>query len=555
MNAENHVNVIVGAASGVLTVTIEDHRAHVLEAFEQSEGRETELATAAWTVGTAAMHQAFGLASHARLDEVGRDILAGVDEQLSQWTETTTMHLTQVLMKYFDPTDGDLASRLERFVADDGELSAMLQSSLAPQQSLLATTLAEKVGEHSPVFKLLDPDHADGVVRQLEKRLEDALRSTSLSFSSALDPGVPTSPLGRFLTDLRVELKRTTEDRDAQLKLIASQLDAGDANSLLSQLVARTTQAQQQLQQAINPAQPGSPLAVVRDSLVKLLTDAAEEQRRMAVESRTSQQAFQARVIEFLSEARARQNERDRGPRGGRDFEEALTEFVASAVGTAPVVCDPCGTRTGALPGRKTGDVVLRFTQESAYAGAAVVIEAKRDASYSMARILEEAQRARQNRRSNACVFVLCAERAGPGIPAFSRHGRDVVVRWTPECPDHDAYLHAALHLGLALAASEATAADPRDLEALGELEDRIGRELRRLALMEKQCDTIERAAAKVRHETVVGRKKLGVMLERSQAAMRAVGHRRPEVGAAGNVEPITLTGDVVAEPVEGAAK
>ncbi len=561
MNAENHVTATVAEDGREVVVTIRDRREHIRDTLLAEDGRDHERATAAWTVGTAALHQACGLAASAQLDEVGTDLLNTVDEQLSAWTNATTSRLAEELKTYFDPDSGELSARLGSFLADDGELAAVLRAHVSPEESVLATTLAQTVGAHSPVFRLLDPDHAQGVVQQLEKRIGEVLRERNQGFVTALDPAVPTSPLARFLADLQERLKRSAEDRESQLRTIAAQLDAGDDGSLLSQLVRRTGEAQRDLREAINPERPGSPLAVVRDSLVRLLTEATEEQRRTAKESRTSQEQFQHQVIEFLTEARARRGERDRSPAAGRDFEAALLDFVASSVAGAPIACDPCGTRTGAVSGRKVGDIVLRFTDESAYAGSGVVIEAKRDGSYSVARILEEAALARQNRLCGASVFVIAAERAPAGVPRFARHGQDVIVVWSPDDDDLAAYLHAALQLGLALAAMDASEADPKDLEALGELEERIGLELRRLATVDKHCETIERAVAKVRHEASVGRKKLGVMLERAQSAMRAVRIDRPRMGPDGRVAPVVLPHGSLefargtAKRAEGAAK
>jgi hypothetical protein len=52
------------------------------------------------------------------------------------------------LRKFFDPQDGQVTQRLAAFVDDQGVLAHLLDKYLAPQNSVLAQTLARQVGEY-----------------------------------------------------------------------------------------------------------------------------------------------------------------------------------------------------------------------------------------------------------------------------------------------------------------------------------------------------------------------------------------------------------------------
>jgi hypothetical protein len=76
---------------------------------------------------------------------------------------------------------------------------------------------------------------------------------------------------------------------------------------------------------------------------------------------------------------------------------------------------------------------VVRFTSESALHGSAVVLEAKRDNSYTIARALDEMEVARANREAGAGVFIMAASHALEGFPRLARYGQDLLV--APEGP------------------------------------------------------------------------------------------------------------------------
>jgi hypothetical protein len=68
------------------------------------------------------------------------------------------------------------------------------------------------------------------------------------------------------------------------------------------------------------------------------------------------------------------------------------------------------------------GDVVVHFTEESAFSGCKLVIEAKHDRSYTVAKSLEELETARKNRGASVGLFVMSSSHAPMGYPSFARY-------------------------------------------------------------------------------------------------------------------------------------
>jgi hypothetical protein len=114
-----------------------------------------------------------------------------------------------------------------------------------------------------------------------------------------------------------------------------------------------------------------------------------------------------------------------------------------------------------------------------------------RDATYTVQKALDELDAARKNRDAAAGVFVMARSHASDLFPRFARYGNNVIVTWDDQDPAADAYLHAALLLGMGLVTRTRTTGDAGDIAALRDIESRIEMELGRLAKMEKHGDAI----------------------------------------------------------------
>jgi hypothetical protein len=166
---------------------------------------------------------------------------------------------------------------------------------------------------------------------------------------------------------------------------------------------------------------------------------------------------------------------------------------------------------------------VVRFTSESAFHGSAVVLEAKRDSSYTLARALDEMEVARANREAGAGVFIMAASHAPEGFPHFARYGQDLLVVWNEEDPGTDAYLHAALLAALSLATRKKALVDGGDIKALEDVSQRIEAEISRLGKMKQHNENIRRNSDSISDEIRRGEDKLDLLLRKANDVLIAL--------------------------------
>jgi hypothetical protein len=138
--------------------------------------------------------------------------------------------------------------------------------------------------------------------------------------------------------------------------------------------------------------------------------------------------------------------ERRRSTHGGADFEEILGELLRSLVGTDGMV-EATGAREGHMGRAKKGDFVISFNDTSISPDERIVVEAKRDQSYSMEKIINEAKLARQNRGAKVALFVYDRQFGeAKKFQVLSRHGLDLVVcLWDQDSRDSDILVEAGL--------------------------------------------------------------------------------------------------------------
>jgi hypothetical protein len=181
-----------------LALTITDPEvAH--ELVQRPEGNERDgYAKEALRLGVIAIRQASGAIDAETIQREAERMLHNVRELLSERTATATDGIAKVLGRYFDPTSGSLPQRLESLTKRDGELELLLTKHLAGERSVLAQTLAQHVGQQSPLFKLLSPTQTDGIVAVLTKTFDTTLK--------ALLDGLTTSN-AQFQTEVRATLE------------------------------------------------------------------------------------------------------------------------------------------------------------------------------------------------------------------------------------------------------------------------------------------------------------------------------------------------------------
>jgi hypothetical protein len=263
-------------------------------------------------------------------------------------------------------------------------------------------------------------------------------------------------------------------------------------------------------------------MAILKTSLTKLMREQASAQVELAKRQEDRQVQFEKEVRDALTRIETKRNQDLKTTRGGLDFEDAVLSMVHAATQSGPCVFEVTGASAGV--GRcKKGDAVVRFTPESAFAGAGVVFEAKRDSTYTVQRALDELDVARKNRAAASGVFVMARSHASDVFPRFARYGNNVLVTWDDTDPVTDPYLHAAILLGLGLVTRTRTAGDPGDIAALRDIESRIEGELGRLDKMEKHSDGIQKHVQGIDDEIRKAKKALDLLLRKAKSTLRAL--------------------------------
>jgi len=517
------LSVSILFAADEVAVDLRDRRPDSLALFDDLDPTVREqLAHDAWAIGLRALANAHAAAQESKLKDVGAALLGDIDRQLKLYVEQQQQTIGAVLARFFDPNDGQVTLRLSAFVDDHGVLARLLEKYLGPQNSVLAEALAKQVGETSPLFKKLSPTESTGLVKVLEAQLRAVMGEGHAELVRALDPLAEDGAVARFLKSLREELKDADEDRQKQLSAAVAALDANDESSLLSRLVRETHRAREDVLAAVNPDAPSSPMALLKASLTRLLQEQSTVQLALAKRQEERQLQFEKEVREALVRIETKRTQDQKTIRGGLDFEDAVVAFVRAATQGAPCVFEATGATTGVGRSKK-GDAIVRFTAESAFAGAGVVFEAKRDAGCSVQKALDELDAARKNRSAAAGVFVMARSHASDVFPRFARYGNNVIVVWDDQDPTTDVYLHAAILLGIGLITRTQAAGDAGDIAALRDIEVRVESELSRLERMEKHSDVIRRNVDGISDEIRKAQKALDLLLRKAQSTLRAL--------------------------------
>src|SRR6187431_2554476 len=146
------IDVQVDVAS--IAASVSDSRPDVVATLiPLGESQRLGFVADVWTVGVRAIMNAHRNAEEARLADVGKGILDDLDKELDGYVVRQRDVLVEMLKGYFDPKDGQVAQRIEGFVKDGGQLATAMEKYLAPGHGALARTLAQQLGEYSPLLK------------------------------------------------------------------------------------------------------------------------------------------------------------------------------------------------------------------------------------------------------------------------------------------------------------------------------------------------------------------------------------------------------------------
>jgi hypothetical protein len=457
-----------------------------LRRFPEGETRDRQ-ALAALRLGILALRAASGEVDATSIKQAGDRLVAQVREALTAHAADLRGSVSSTLQQYFDPSTGVVPQRIQSLVKKDGELEAVLKRHLGPEESVLASTLAAKLGRDSDVFKMLDPAAANGLKNQLARAMEEALRAQRDQVLQQFSLDREDSALARLVKRVEAAQKSITDEFSTD--------NEKSALNRLSQLLENTSK---EISARLTLDDDASALALLKRALEQPIGDLVKKS-----------EAFHAEVRETLSALKARRAEADRSTQHGVTFEEALGTFLAREAQRQGDVHQAVGATTGAIKFDKTGDHVVELGRESAAPGVRVVFEAKEDQSYGLKDALTELDRARKNRSAQLGVFVFSKRTAPADLLPLQRHGADLVACWDAEDPATDVNVWAAYSLARALAVRQRDAS--QDTRAAHEIEMAARAIERQLAHLDEirtwagtvrtHGEKIEKNAGKIREE------------------------------------------------------
>lgn len=537
-NNQNQTILATINLTHAVEVTLSDPRDESRELFEGvSSTHRSALAADVWQIGLRALQTAQASANSGRLKEIGGELLDGLRSELTAHIERHGRELDERLLRYFDPKSGEVSARLDSIFTEDGQLSRVLKETTGPQGDL-ATTLEAKLG---PLMRTLDPEHSAGIIHTLVDKVESVVATNRAKIDEALDPMVESSAAGRFVTALRRQLDAAGQTQAKRLEAAAEALDANNEGSLLNRLLRETSESRQQVMAAISPSGEGSLLRPIEETVSRLLERHRREQVVRADEERTKRETFEKEMRETIQRIETQRAQQRTGVQGGRKFEQAVYEFAADRLGGSGQLHVDFTGNSPSASGAKVGDVVLTFTEESAYTGAKVVIEAKREAKFSTTKALEELDRARTNREAASGLFVLSQNVAEDSFPRLARFGHRVLVVWDADDPSTDPWLYAALMLTTALASRASTESSADEAAELDRTVAQIESAVKHLVILDKHAQKVLKSAQTILSEVSLGKSDLEAALSSTGLVLNKIRSNRVDEVVEGRT-PISTT-------------
>ncbi len=477
---------------------------------EYGEGRERhDFAVSALKIGAIALRQAQGRIDAERVRQEGDRFIENMGHALELHQRGVTEKINSCLKDYFDPSGGQFSQRVERLVENDGEIERIIRAQIGGSGSELVKTLDAHVGATSPLMSALDPKASDGIILTLTKSTQDTLETQReiILKEFSLDNG--DGALRRLVGELKESHGNLKDALDNRIETVTGEFSLDKKDSALSRLVNSVDEAQARISSEFSLDEEGSALARMR----KQLLDEIEIQRQASEKFQAGFLTWQGEMLAKLAEMTARKEESERSTRHGLVFEDAVFDFIRARGENAGDIVERTGNTTGLLRGRRVGDVVITLGAEHAAAGAKIVVEAKQDASYTLAKALAELDEARRNRGAGVGLFVFSARSAAAAnIPTFGRYGDDVVVVWDAEDPASDVAFAAGLSVVRAVSVQAKSGANEleADFEAIDKAIAEIEREARKLDDITKSSQAIENHAGKILNHARIMRNGLG---------------------------------------------
>jgi hypothetical protein len=469
-----------------------------LARFGSAREREA-FALSALRIGVVALRTARGQVDaqtvRGEVERMLGELRGGLDRHRSELQSQVEL----TLRHYFDPQSGRFNERVERLTHEDGELSRVIRQHVEGSDSALARTLAQHVGVESPLLRILDPSHSDGLVSEVNRQLEEALRTQRERILAEFSLDNREGSLTRLVAELRQNHGELTESLQGRIDSVVKEFSLDQEDSALSRLVHRVERAQQQITDEFTLDSEHSTLARLRRELMEHVSQQTE-----------AIAGLEKRVAAELAALSARREVEARSTAHGNAFEGAVLDWFATAAARAGDAFADKSTVTGLVKNRKVGDGVIELGPEHQAAGACIVIEAKEEAGFTLAKAREELELACKNRGAELGIFVLSAQVAPEDWSGFQRHGNGLFVVWDAAEPASDVFLEAALGVARTLCTrSRVAGRSGIDFSAFDRAIRDVEKQLEGLEEIRKAAETIDSGTGRIKERVRLVRKNL----------------------------------------------
>jgi hypothetical protein len=250
--------------------------------------------------------------------------------------------------------------------------------------------------------------------------------------------------------------------------------DVAVQNRVRDALTDVTARLREDLLKQFSSGDEHNPLGDFKQSVVRMLQDAAQRQDGSLGKLEERMTALQVELQSLRGERVKEEEldaERERGTAKGRTFEEAVLAAVEGIAAGQGDDCDAVGDLMGAT--RKTGDVIVDLDACRGPSRGRIVFEAKHR-KLSKPKAFEELDRAMRERDADFAVMVVPAEDSLPARtrPLHEYNGDKLLVAYDPDGEDRLA-LEVAYSLARARVLMARGGGDGLDAAAVGEAVER----------------------------------------------------------------------------------
>lgn len=459
-----------------------------LAKYSEGEDRH-EFALEALKIGVLALRHASGAIDTEFIQRETTRLVDTLRSQLDGHAKHTLERMTGSLKDWLDPEGGRFSQRMKSLVAEDGELASLLRGLMDGDDSRLAKTLVNHVGENSQLMKVLSPDQSQGLLAALRKNVEEQLVHQREGILKEFSLDNPEGSLNRLVNEITTKHGDFTKNMQGKIDEVVKEFSLDEENSAMSRLVNNVDHAQKKITQEFSLDNKQSALHKLKEELITLHSAQVEVNNK-----------FQEEVKVALGKLVTKRETEAKGTQHGLAFEDALFELIQRDAQQRGDVAESTGNQSGLKSHCKKGDVVVELNSESAAAGAKIVIEAKQDTSYTLSKALEELDEARKNRDAQLGVFVFSRRTAPAGLEPLARYGNDLVVIWDAEDPATDSYLKAAMEIARALCVRSQKSAQTQsaDFSIVDKAVLKIEKAVQNLDQIRTSAQTIKNSSEKI---------------------------------------------------------